>query len=198
MINFDFKKNYVLEDNIARLVPLSMDHIQLLLPIAQEPDIWTYAPEKCDNLFRLTEYVSAAIQNKNDDKDYPFAVFDKRTAQIAGTTRFCEINGAIQAMRMGYTWYGKAFRGTGLNKHCKYLMFQFAFEAMNIERIGLAAFRDNHRSIAAMQSVGCIQEGVFRGLFPTADGNGRTDAILFSLLKSDWYGGIKDNLKDKL
>ena len=163
MIHFDFAEDYILEDERARLVPLTEAHIELLLPIAREPDIWTYAMEKCDSLEGLTRYVKATLQNRTDQKEYPFAVYDKNTGEIAGCTRYCEINGTIQAMRLGYTWYGKAFQGTGLNKHCKYLMFEFAFEQMNIERIGLAAFSDNKRSIAAMKSVGCIQEGTFRG-----------------------------------
>lgn len=198
MIDFDFNKDYILEDERARLEPLTEAHIELLLPMAREQGMWTYSLDKCHTPEGLTTYVRATLENRIQKKEYPFVVFDKKAGKIAGSTRFHEINGAIRSMRMGYTWYGQQFQGTGLNKHCKYLMFEFAFEQLHFERIGLAAYIDNKRSIAAMKSVGCIQEGVFRGLLPALDGNGRTDAILFSILKTDWSGGAKDKLKDKL
>ena len=69
---------------------------------------------------------------------------------------------------------------------------------MNIERIGLGAYIENERSIAAMKSVGCIEEGVYRGFLPATNGKGRTDAILFSLLKSDWNEGVEEKLRTKM
>jgi RimJ/RimL family protein N-acetyltransferase len=198
MINFDFSKDYILEDDVVKLIPLSNKHISELLNIAKEPNIWTYSFFKGHDLEHLTKYVNSTIDNRNNKGDYPFAVYDKRTNKLAGCTRFYEILGPIQSLRIGYTWYGKHFQGTGLNKHCKFLMFQFAFEKMNIERIGLGAYIENERSILAMKSVGCQIEGTFRGLLPAINGNGRTDAIMLSILKSDWRNGVKERLKKKI
>ena len=58
-------------------------------------------------------------------------------------------------MQLGYTWYGKEFQGTGLNKHCKYLLLEFAFEKMQVERVEFRADANNEKSIAAMKSIGC-------------------------------------------
>ena len=99
---------------------------------------------------------------------------------------------------MGFTWYGKDFQGTGLNKHCKYLLFEFAFEKIGFNRIGLAAYAENTKSIAAMKSVGCVEEGRFRGLLPLDNSENRSDAILFSILKEEWFKEKKENLKTKL
>jgi RimJ/RimL family protein N-acetyltransferase len=43
---------------------------------------------------------------------------------------FYDINLEFKTLLLGFTWYGKQFRGTGLNKHCKYLLLQFAFETL--------------------------------------------------------------------
>jgi RimJ/RimL family protein N-acetyltransferase len=50
--------------------------------------------------------------------------------KYAGSTRFYDINLEFKTLLLGFTWYGKQFRGTGLNKHCKYLLLQFAFELL--------------------------------------------------------------------
>ncbi|WP_232335693.1 GNAT family N-acetyltransferase [Mucilaginibacter arboris] len=98
---------------------------------------------------------------------------------------------------MGYTWYGKAFQGTGLNKHCKFLLLQFAFEKIGVERVEFRADNNNKRSIAAMQSIGCTVEGVLRSHAPTHDGK-RRDSIILSILKDEWFGTVKEALAAKI
>ena len=92
--------------------------------------------------------------------------------------------------------YGKRFQGTGLNKHCKYLLLEFAFEQLNMERVEFRADNQNLRSIAAMKSIGCTQEGVLRSNTYKSDGT-RRDSIVLSILKEEWYQYIKSDLKAK-
>ncbi|MFI0428207.1 GNAT family N-acetyltransferase [Mariniflexile sp. HMF6888] len=198
MLNFNFKKNYILEDDFVKLSPLKIEHVENLLEIANEIDIWKYSFVKGDGVENLTKYIQSTIDNRKEEKEYPFVVYDKIKNQYAGSTRYCEIVPSLKAIRLGYTWYGKEFRGTGLNKHCKYLLFEFAFEKMGAERIGLGAYIENEISIAAMQSVGCQKEGILRGIFPATNGIGRTDGILLSILKNEWNENIKSELKNKL
>ena len=49
-----------------------------------------------------------------------------------------------------------------------------------------------------MLSVGCKKEGVFRNMFPSVSGEGRTDAILLSILKGEWFSTEKEKLNLKL
>ena len=195
---FDFSKDYILEDDIVLLKPLQEHHIPELLSIANQPNIWDYSFIKGDGLENLTHYVRKTLQARVDQKEYPFIVIDKRQNTVAGCTRFCDINITLQNTRLGYTWYGKEFQGTGLNKHCKYLLFDFAFTTMHMQRIGLGAYIENTRSIAAMKSVGCVEEGKYRKALPSPTGNGRSDAILFSILKEEWLASKKQLLKQKL
>ena len=195
---FDFAKDYILEDDFVKLIPLKSKHIKDLLKISNDPEIWKYFFEKGDTLENLTQYVLSAIANRKVEKKYPFVVLDRHMDQYAGVTCFYQYSSELQTIKLGHTWYGKEFRGTALNKHCKYLLFEFAFEALGVERIGFGAYADNHVSIAAMKSVGCQTEGFLRNMFPSLDGNGRTDAILLSILKNEWQESIKSELKNKL
>jgi RimJ/RimL family protein N-acetyltransferase len=198
MIEFNFDKEIILEDDIVRLSPLKISDLDNLMEIAEEPGIWTYSFIKGNGKENLTRYIEATLKNRTNKTEYPFIVFDKRQQQYAGSTRFCEINPALQATRLGYTWYGKKFQGTGLNKHCKYLLFDFAFSTIGFERIGMGAYTENLRSIAAMKSVGCQLEGTLRGMFPDEDGSGRKDIAMLSILKNEWIEREKEKLRERL
>jgi RimJ/RimL family protein N-acetyltransferase len=198
MKEFNFDNELILEDDIVRLSPLKISDVDNLLEISEESGIWDHSFVKGKGKEQLTNYIQATLKGRANKTEYPFIVFDKRLNQYAGSTRFCEINPALQATRLGYTWYGKKFQGTGLNKHCKYLLFDFAFHTIGFERIGMGAYAENVRSIAAMKSVGCQIEGTFRGMFPNENGPGRKDIILLSILKNEWLETEKEKLRAKL
>ena len=125
-------------------------------------------------------------------------VFDKIHNEYAGSTRLYDFILPFDSIRVGYTWYGDKYRGTLLNKNVKYLLFEFLFEKKQFNRIGLGAYIENKRSINAMKSVGCKQEGIVRELLPSPTSQKhKSDAIMFSILKSDWMTSVKERLKIK-
>jgi RimJ/RimL family protein N-acetyltransferase len=197
-INFDPQNNYILEDDRVLLRPLTMDDLQYLLPFAlNEPDTWKYSITSAKGTEGMTVYIRTALEAKEAGKEYPFIVFDKLTQEYAGCTRFYDIQPFYETLQLGYTWYGEKFRGTGLNKHCKYLLLQLAFETVGVERLEFRADARNDRSIAAMKSIGCKVDGILRSHIPLQEG-GRRDSIVLSILKDEWHSTVKQNLKSKL
>ncbi len=194
----DFEKDYVLEDECVLLRPLQQDDAKNLLHFAlNEHEIWKFSLVAVAGKENLEHYVNSALKARAAQKEYPFVVFDKRTQEYAGSTRFYDIQQNNQTLQLGYTWYGKNFQGTGLNKHCKYLLLQFAFETLDMERVEFRADVNNAKSIAAMKSIGCVEEGIMRNHLATHTGIRRTSSIL-SILKNEWEGGVKENLYKKL
>lgn len=118
--------------------------------------------------------------------------------EYAGSTRFYDINLPFKALQLGYTWYGKNFRGTRLNKNCKLLLLEFAFEKMLMERVEFRADNNNARSIAAMKSIGCKVDGILRSNMPTRNTEVRRDSIVLSILKNEWFDDVKIKLKNIL
>ena len=195
---FDTTSNYVLEDDCVLLRPLEADDCKNLLLFSEnEPELWKYSLVKVAGKENLIKYIHAALEARSAGKEYPFIVFDKRTQEYAGSTRFYDIQPVHQTLQLGYTWYGKKFHGTGLNKHCKYLLLQFAFEQLGMERVEFRADNRNERSIAAMKSIGCIEEGVLRSSTLKPDGT-RRDSIVLSILKSEWDSSVKEKLLQRL
>src|SRR6478609_374512 len=188
---FDASNEYILEDDCVLLRPLQAgDCNNLLLFSLQEPELWKYSLVKVAGEENLKSYISSALAARKAGVEYPFIVFDKRTQEFAGSTRFYDIQIFHKTLQLGYTWYGKKFHGTGLNKHCKYLLLGFAFDQIGMERVEFRADNTNERSIAAMKSIGCIEEGVLRSNTLKADG-GRRNSIVLSILKTEWDNGVK-------
>lgn len=197
MQTFDFLNEYTLENELVRLSPLHLSNIENLKYFAlHEPEIWKYSQQPASGLENLENYIRVALHGRDDEKAYPFIIFDKRTNEYAGSTRFYDFSEKHRTVQLGYTWYGKEFQGTGLNKQCKFLMLQFAFETLCLERVEFRADVRNERSISAMKSIGCTVEGVLRN--NCAMPNGRRDSIVLSILKDEWLEGVKEKLLAKI
>jgi len=141
----------------------------------------------------LKAYFQEAIISRKNGNSYAFIVFDKLTNEWVGCTRFYDIQLKSQSTQLGYTWYKTSVWGSGLNAHCKYLLLQFAFDTIQLERVEFRADYDNKRSIAAMKKIGCTEEGVLRNHLPKPNG-GRRDSIVLSILKKEWQEKIKEDL----
>jgi RimJ/RimL family protein N-acetyltransferase len=199
MLTSQFPQDVILEDEIVLLRPLQATDIDNLLNISiNEPETWEYSLVRANGKENLENYIQIALKARENKTEFPFIVFDKKTGKYAGSTRFYDINLAFKTLQLGYTWYGKDFRGTGLNKHCKYLLLQFAFETLGMERVEFRADNNNARSIAAMKSIGCKVEGVLRSHMPTFGSDLRRDSIVLSILRSEWLAEVKTNLKGQL
>lgn len=196
--SFQFNHDYILEDDTVKLLPLQHSDIENLLHFSlYEPEIWTYSSLPVIGKENFTRYIEGALQNRNNKTEYPFAVFDKRTNEYAGSTRFYDIQLTHKTLQLGYTWYGKQFQGSGLNKHCKFLLLQFAFEFMAMERVEFRADNNNTRSIAAMKSIGCKVDGILRQNMLKLDG-GRRDSIVLSILREEWFSEVRQKLQSQL
>lgn len=197
-MDFNFKEKYQLENGRVLIRPLELSDFENLLHFAlNEPELWEYSLQKGSGVEGLKTYIDTAITNREKENSYPFIVFDKKTNSYAGSTRFYDIQLTNKTLQLGFTWYGKDYQGTGLNKNCKYLLLEFAFEEMNMERVEFRADFENKKSIAAMKSIGCIEEGVLRKNFVKPNGE-RRDSIVLSILKKEWLDGVKEKLIKRL
>jgi N-acetyltransferase len=193
-----FPENIILEDERALLRPLQKEDLDFLLPFAiNEPEIWFYSFVSPAGRKEMEAYIEATVGERQAGREFPFIVFDKAAKRYAGSSRFYDIQLANQTVQLGYTWYGKDFQRTGLNRHCKLLMLSYAFERWGMERVEFRAHAGNLRSVHAMKAIGCVEEGVLRSIGPAVSG-GRRDSIVLSILKNEWLGGVKERLQKKI
>ncbi len=196
--NFDFSKDYVLEDDRVIIRPITEQDLLFLSEyVINEPEIWQFSLVAIQKGEDLKGYIQTALQSRMDKSAYPFIVFDKAAQTYVGSTRFYDMQLAFETTQLGYTWYGKKVWGTGLNAHCKFLLLQFAFEKMNFKRVEFRADNDNKRSIAAMQKIGCTVEGILRSHLPKPDGT-RRDSIVLSITQAEWNNHVKALIQSQL
>jgi RimJ/RimL family protein N-acetyltransferase len=195
---FEAKRDYVLEDDYVLLRPLTAaDFEQLKTFGIHEPELWKLTLQNAGSEEGMRGYLETALERRAKGTSYPFIVFDKTKNEYAGSTRLYDIDVSNKNLSLGYTWYGKNFQGTGLNKHCKYLLFEFIFEQLQFERVEFRLDSDNERSMQAIKSLGCTFEGVLRNNGYRIDGPRRNSSVL-SILKNEWLESKKAMLKEKL
>jgi RimJ/RimL family protein N-acetyltransferase len=194
----EFLEDIVLENERVLLRPLEASDLEFLLPYAvNEPDTWNYSLVSPAGEKGMKNYIDATLQLREQKKEYPFIVFDKASNRYAGSTRFYDIQFPDLTTQLGYTWYGSAFRRTGLNRNCKLLMLCYAFESWGMERVEFRADARNENSVRAMKAIGCTVEGILRSALVIASG-GRRDSIILSILRQEWFDHVKDDLIKKI
>ena len=180
-----FKEEILLENERARLEPLSEMHFQKLLPIAMERELWefTNADIKTEPDFR--KYFNQAIHERISGNSYPFAIYDKSNHCYAGCTRYGNISFPNKRVEIGWTWYKPALQRTGINKACKHLILSFGFEQLDLNRIELKTSLLNLKSQGAMLKIGAVKEGILRRHMIAENGKVR-DTVYFSFIKDEW------------
>lgn len=193
-----FEEEYHLSNTIVEIFPLNESHESELFKISNDKEIWKHFTEDGFGRDNFKNYIRNAIQNHRDKQEYAFVIKDLRNNELAGMTRIYAVSNSLKNAKIGHTWIGKKFQGTGLNKACKYLLFEFLFEKLDFERIGFGASALNTKSIKAMESVGCQKEGELRAFLPSENEKDRINIVLLSILRSEWKDRVQSKLKDQL
>lgn len=192
----DFNDDCILENDRVRLSCLNANHIPALSKAGVCDRVWTFFTDKEKG--KMEAYCQEAIQNRQSKSEYPFVIYDKRANRLAGMTRMYEFNSTLKNMKIGHTWIGEQFWRTGLNVNCNYLLFEYAFENLGANRIGFGVHGENHRSMRAIEKVGCSKEGVLRSYLMSNSKKNRADLILYSILKAEWNNEVKSDLLHQL
>ncbi len=184
-----------LENDFVILSLLDLSNYKHLVNIAQEKDLLYYSPSDISNPDSLKEYVQQAVDDYYHQTAIPYIIFDKIKNAYAGCTRFGLINWKNKVLHIGWTWIGREFQGTGLNKYIKFLMLQYAFETLEFEKVEFRIDERNSRSRKAVEKIGGTLEGILRNDTLMIDGF-RRNTCCYGILKSEWNGIKKTIFKD--
>ncbi|WP_250436867.1 GNAT family N-acetyltransferase [Hanstruepera flava] len=177
----------LIENPFVKLSVLDLTNYSVLNKISKEENLIYYSPSDISTPENLKEYVQTAVDGYYLKTTIPYLIFDKQKQAYAGTTRFGLINWKNKTLHIGWTWIGKAFQGTGLNKHVKFLMLQYAFEELQFEKVEFRIDERNIRSRKAVEKLGATLEGVLRKDTLMLDGF-RRSTCCYGILKDEWPG----------
>ena len=182
----DFARNITLENSRVRLRPLELTDFEDLKAVAFDEEIWRYllTPMPRNNV-ELAAYLAQSIRDREAGRRYAFAIIDKQSGRVVGSTSYGNLALADGRLEIGWTWLGRDFQRTGLNRAAKHLLLKYAFGELGCERVELKTDARNWQSREAMRRMGATEEGTLRNHCPLPSGQ-RRDSVYFSILKSEW------------
>jgi RimJ/RimL family protein N-acetyltransferase len=197
-MKFQFDQDIILENERAILRPLEAKDYDRLLPIATaHKDLLQYSPTPLHEPVLFKEYVTNALNERDKKIRYAFSVYDKKTSIVSGSTSFGNISNYDKRLEIGWTWYGKEFQRTGLNRACKLLLLSYAFETLEFERVEFRIDERNQPSRTAVEKLGGKLEGILRSHMTMPNSDFRRSTCYYSILREEWPG-IKNKLETDL
>jgi RimJ/RimL family protein N-acetyltransferase len=176
------------------LLPLGLEYYEALLPFSiYEPELWMYALQSAASPEQLWQYIIDAGNACAEGKAIPFVIVDKETHRVAGSTRFYDIDISRRQVRIGYSWLGGAFHGTGLNKICKRLMLDYAFRVLKMDHVELRVDCRNLKSIRAVQKLGAILQYTERQ-YCKEEKMVIREVLGFNISRAYWESGLDGSL----
>jgi RimJ/RimL family protein N-acetyltransferase len=143
---------------LVELRPLRAEDWHALFAVASDPLIWEQHPAKdrCkENVFRA--FFSKALDEVNCGGG-AFAVIDKITGRIIGSTRFANHDSDKSEIEIGWTFLARSHWGGRSNGEMKHLMLDHAFRF--VQTVYFLIDHDNIRSQKAVERIGAVRSGV--------------------------------------
>lgn len=174
-----------LQDEYVVLEPLSLDHVAALEAAAADGELWSLWFTSAPAPGHAHAYVEKALRGHADGLMLPFAVREKSSGEIVGTTRYYDFVAELPRLAIGYTWYAKRWQKSHLNTACKRLLLKHAFETLDCVAV---EFHTDHRNLdsqRAIERLGAHRDGLLRAHKRRPDGTLR-DTVCYSILASEW------------
>jgi RimJ/RimL family protein N-acetyltransferase len=159
-MSFDLQP--ILTGNLIQLRPLTREDFDPLFAAASDPLIWEQHPES-DRYTRevFQNYFDGAIESKG-----AFAILDRKSGRIIGSSRYCNLNEAKGEVEIGWTFLERTFWGGTCNRELKSLMLGHAFRF--VDRVLFVVGENNIRSQKALEKIGA--KFLKNAQFPAPDG----------------------------
>lgn len=155
------------------LEPLDLAHADELHAATADPEVWRNlgSPQPADPT-GTAELIRVALAAHHQGERVPWVQRCAVTGAVVGTTSFYEVDPALRAVAIGYTYLGQPWWRTGINTEAKLLLLARAFEELGAERVVWHTDLRNERSQRAIERLGATREGCCAGTAsgPTAPG----------------------------
>lgn len=185
-----------LEGRHVRLDPLGMNHLEALCAVGLDPAIWEFGTARLTSEKDMQKYIRTALEWHVQRTALPFAIIERTSSRVVGSTRFANIEPDHRRLEIGWTWIGRPWQRTVVNTETKYLLLKHAFETLGFLRVEFKTDALNQQSRKALLRLGAVEEGTLRKHMVVQDGRSR-DSVYFSILDTEWPG-IRRRLEDRL
>ena len=185
-----------IKNNVVALVPMNREHIDGIFEVAQDRRIWEHMSVDLTTKENVIAYVEDALNKQANGTDFAFVIIDQVTGKIVGCTWFLDIAMSHKRLEIGSTWITPSHWRTSVNTNCKYLLLQYCFEELQLNRVQIKTGHENVRSQKAIERIGATKEGVLRNHMIRKEGAIR-HTVMYSIIQEEWPR-IKQHFKGSL
>ncbi|ENH6341227.1 GNAT family N-acetyltransferase [Burkholderia vietnamiensis] len=178
------------------LRPLAASDRQALLDAAADGELWNLKVTVVPDERTVDAYLDTALQGRAAGTVMPFAIVERASGRVIGSTRFWKIDRNNRKLEIGHTWLSASAQRTRANTEAKWLLLAYAFDTLQCVRVQFTTDELNEKSRAAILRLGAKQEGIVRHERIMPDGRKR-NSVRFSIIDGEWPA-IRDRLKAKL
>lgn len=151
------------------------------------PAIWRWYSVQIPDAAALRRFLEGLLREQSEGKTVAFAVRDRASGALIGSTRFMNIDAPNRRVEIGSTWYAPQWQRTWANTEAKRLMLAHAFDAWGCLCVQLQTDALNERSRRAIERLGARLDGVLRSHRVCDDGRVR-DSAVYSIVRDEWPG----------
>jgi len=167
------------------LLPLAPEHATGLWTAGADPEIWRYMRAGVASLAEMEAWIASALDDRDKNGAMPYAIQERATGQLVGSTRLFDVQLAHRNGEIGHTWYTPRVQRTAVNTESKLLFLGYCFEQLDFLRVQFKTCSRNVRSQKAIERLGAVREGMLRDNIINADGYVRT-SVYYSVLQREW------------
>lgn len=178
------------------LEPLALDHTEGMRDAVRDGELWKLWYTSIPSPEKVEDYINKALDMRENAGAMPFAVLEKGTNKVIGSTRYFNVDEDNHRVEIGYTFYAKSYQRTAVNTESKYLLLSHAFEKLDAIAVEFRTHWHNHKSRTAIARLGAKQDGILRNHTRSADGVYR-DTVVFSIINSEWPA-VRQSLQFKM
>jgi len=151
-----FELQPTLTGTLLELRPLREADFEDLYAVASDPGIWELHPEPD----RYKEEVVKGFFRGAMDSGGAFAILDRKTGRIIGSSRYFGYDEQRSEIEIGWTFLARAYWGGVYNSELKDLMLRHAFRFVDF--VVFLVGPQNWRSQRAMEKIGGVRIGTVR------------------------------------
>ena len=151
-----FELQPTLKGTLVELRPLRPDDFDTLCAVASDPAIWEQHPVRD----RYKKDVFRGFFDEALESGGAFAIIDRATGCIIGSSRYYGYDEARGEIEIGWTFLARAYWGGIYNRELKQLMLRHAFGF--VDRVIFLVGPQNFRSQRAMEKIGGVRAGMTR------------------------------------
>jgi ribosomal-protein-alanine N-acetyltransferase len=165
---------------------LTASDVPALFALGSSPDVsrfFSWGPYREPG--EAAAYVESLDRQREAGERLELGIVDGEPASgaLLGVTGLSELSRRDRRAVIG-TWLGRKFWGSGANRESKALVLALAFRGLGLTRVSALASPQNVRSLAALQRLGFVHEGVLRGWH--VHGGVPRDVAVLRMLREEW------------